>query len=173
MKFFNFILISSYPFGYWVYPGGAQDTLEPSHQLYFPYSKPHILQPRSAGPNTACSKQDTLAGEVVKFDLSTSLQVRLCSERVGIQHEREHDPYSQLLSESTHSLHCKSEQPSLDIEPEHRLLGHGNDTSSPIQYVLLNDSRNGILCDYIPSRKTMKFIETKVPAINCRVLTNV
>jgi len=171
MKFFNFVLISSYPFGYWVYPDDAQDTPEPSHRLYCLCSKPHILQPKNVVPNTACSMQETPAEEVVRFDLSTSLLKRLCSEMVGIQYECAHDPCSQHLSESTHSQHCKFVQPSLGNEPEHRPLVRGNDTSSPILYALLNDSRNEILCDGVPSRKSMKFIETKVPAINCRVLT--
>ena len=173
MKFFNFVLISSYPFGYWVYPDDVLNTPEPSHRLYCLYSKPHILQPKSVAPNTACSKQETLVGEALRFDLSTSLPIRLCSGMVGIQYECAHDPYSQHLSELKHSQHCIFEQPSLDNEPEHRPLIRGNDTSSPIQYALLNDLRNGILCDCVPSCKSMKFIETKVPAINCRVLTNV
>jgi len=173
MKFFNFILISSYPFGYWVYPDDVLDTLEPSHRLYYPCSTRRTLQPRNGAPNTACSMRETPVGEVARFDLSTSSPERLCSEMVGIQYACGHDPCSQHLSESSHSLHCKFEQPSPDNGPEHHLSVHGNDTSSPIRYVLLNDSPNGILCDCVPSRKSMKFIETKVPAINCRVLTNV
>lgn len=172
MKFFNFIQISSYLSGCWVYPDDALDTPEPSHQLCCLYSKPHTLQPKNVAPNTAYSMQETPAGEAVRFFLSTSLQERLCSVMVGIQCECGHDLCSQLLSESIHSLNCKFEQPCLDNESEHRLLVHGNDTSSPIQYGRSIDSRNGNWCDYIPYRKSIKFIETKVTAINCRVLTN-
>jgi hypothetical protein len=173
MKFFNFVLISSSPFGYWVYPDGVLGTPEPSHRLYFLYSKLHILLPKSVVPNTACSRQETPVEEAVKFALSTSLPIRLCSGMADIQHEYAHDLCSQHLSVSSHSPHCIFEQPGLGNEPGRLTLVRGNGTSSPIQYGLLNDLRNGTLCDCVPFGKVMKFIETKVPAINCRVLTNV
>ena len=173
MKFFNFVLISSYPFGYWVYPDDVLGTPEPSHRLYFLYSKPQSLQPKSVGPNSACSGQETPVGEAVRFVLSTSLPIRLCSGMANTQYVCERDPYSQHLSESTHSQHCRFEQPNPGNEPEHLPLARGIDTSSPIQYGLLIDLRNANLYDCVPSSKSMKFIETKVTAINCRVLTNV
>jgi len=171
MKFFNFILISSYPFGYWVCPDDALSTPEPSHRLYSLCSKRHTLQPKNAAPNTACLMLETPVGEDARSDLSISLQERLYSEMARIQYECAHGPCSQHPSELTHSQHYKFEQPSLGNEPEYRPLVHGNDTSSPILYALLNDLRNENLSECVPYRKSMKFIETKVPAINCRVLT--
>ena len=165
MKFFHFILISSYSFGCWACPCGAQGTPEPLHPLYCLYSKPHSLQPKSGAPNTSCSKQETLAGEAVMFDLSISSPKCLYSRRVGTLHEYVHDPYSLHLSESTHSLNCIFEPPSLDIVLEHPPSTHDNDTLSPKLYGLLSDSLNGILFVDIPFCKSMKFIETKVPAM--------
>lgn len=165
MKFFHFILISSCSFGCWVYPDGALGTPAPFHPLYCQYSKPHSLLPKSVAPNTSCSTQETPVGEVVKYDLSISLPRYLYSRRVRTQYGHVHDPCSPPPLELKHSPNYIFEPPSLDIVLEHRPSVHDNDTSSPKRYGLLSDSPNGILFVDIPFCKSMKFIETKVPAM--------
>ena len=165
MKFFNLILISNYPFHYWAYPGGALGTLEPSLPLCYRYSTHRNLPPRSVAPNTSFPKQGTPAGESGMSSPSTSSRGHLCSMTEGTQRDCAHGLYLQLPLVSEHSLCYISAQLNLDSEPEHLLSVHGNDTSSPTQCVRSLDLRNASLSCMIPFCKSIKFIETKVPAM--------
>ena len=171
MKFFVFILISNYLIVHSVYLDDVQDIPEPSHPLYFLYSKHHNQLPKNGDPNTACPMREILAEEVVKSYPSFSSLFHLYSWREDTQHGCEHDPCLLLPLVFEHSQHYKFEQPNHDNVPEHLPLKHDIDTSLPIRYEQLNDLQNEILPYIVPSCKTKKFIETKVPAINCRVLT--
>jgi len=171
MKFFN-SLISSYPFEYSVYPDDVQDIPVPSHLLYFLYSIPHNQLPRNVYPNTVCLVKEILAEEVVMSYPSTFLPNHSHLLMEDTQHVHERDPYLQHPLVSEHSQHYKSGQLNPYIVPEHLPLIHDNDTSSPILYGHLNDLQNVNHVYVLPCCKSKKFIETKVPAINCRVLTN-
>ena len=171
MKFFNLILISSFLTQRWVYPDDALSTLVPSHRLYSLYSMRHSLLPRNVDPSTSSLMLEIPAAKVSKSFPSISSQARLCSTKGDILREYEHDLYSLLPSVSEHSLHCISELPNLYIVIEHLLSIHGIGTWSPIQYVLKDDLHYGSSFYSLPYCKSMKFIETKVSAINCRVLT--
>ena len=171
MKFFNLILISNYLTPHWAYLDDVQNTPVPFHRLYFLCSTPHTLSPRNADPNISSLTQGTLAEVCVKFVPSTSSPDNLCSTKEGTQHAREHDPCSPLPSVFEHSLNYRSKLLNLCIELEHRPLIHGNDTSSPKRYGPTTDLHDENSFCSLPYCKSMKFIETKVPAINCRVLT--
>lgn len=71
VKFFlNITPISSYLSLNLVYPFDALNTLEPSHLLFFQYSKLHNQQPRNVDPNTSSLTRGTLAARVERNDLS-------------------------------------------------------------------------------------------------------
>jgi hypothetical protein len=171
MNFFN-SLISSYPVEYSAYLDDVQDIPVPFRLLYCLYSKPHIQQPRNVGPNTAFQGKEILVEEVERSYPSTFLldHSRLWME--DIQHAYEHDPYLLLPLVSEHSQHYKFEQPNHDIEAEHHPLIHDNDTSSPKLYEHSNDLQNVNYAYILPCCKSKKILETKVAAINCRVLTD-
>jgi hypothetical protein len=171
MKFFN-SLISSYPFEHSVYLDDVQGIPVPSHLLYCLYSKPHIQLPRNVDPNTASQGKEILAEEVVMSFPSTSLQDHSHLWMEDTQYAYEHDPYLQLPLVSEHSQHYKFVQPNHDILPEHHPLIHDNDTSLPTLYEHLTDLQNENHACILPCCKSKKFIETKVAAINCRVLTD-
>ena len=165
MKFFNFILRSSYPFDYWAYHDGDPSTPVPSRLLYYQYSKHHSLLPKSGDPNIACPMQETPVEEGAKYDPLTSLPKHLYSMTEDTQDAHEHDPCSLPPLVSSHSLSYKSAQPNLNIAFEYRPSKHDSDTWSPIQDELLIDLQNGSLCEVVPYCKSKKFLETKVPAM--------
>ena len=171
MKFFN-SLISSYPFEHSAYLDDVQDIPEPSLLLYCLYSKPHIQLPRNVYPNTVSLAMETLAGEVVMSYPSISLPNHLHLRMEDIQHACEHDPYLQPPLVSEHSQYYRFVQLNPYNVSVHHLLIHDNDTSSPIRYEHSNDLQNVNYVYILPCCKTRKFIETKVAAINCRVLTD-
>jgi hypothetical protein len=171
MKFFDFILISNCLIVHSVYPDDVQDIPEPSHPLYFLYSKHHNQLPKNGAPNTACPMREILVEEVVMSYPSTSLLIHLYSKKEDTQHVCEHDPCLLHPLVFEHSQYYIFEQPNHDNVPEHHPLKHDIDTSLPKQYEQSNDLQNENLPYIVPSCKTKKFIETKVPAINCRVLT--
>jgi len=172
MKFFNFTQVSNSPIVHLAYPDDAQDTPVPFHRLYCQYSIPHIRSPKNVVPNTASPEQEILPeGDAMSFLLSSS-PTHLYSEMEGIQHGYAHDLCSPLPSLSEHSLNYIPEQPNPCTVPEHRLLIHDNDTWLPILYALIIDLQNECYAYILPSCKSKKFLETKVPAINCRVLTS-
>ena len=171
MKFFNF-LISSYQFEHSAYLDDVPGIPVPSHLLYFLYSKPHIQPPRNVDPNTAFQVKEILAEEVVMSSPSTSLQDHSHLWMEDIQYAYVHDPYLQLPLVSEHSQHYRSVQPNHDIVPEHLPLIRDNDTLSPTLSEHLTDLQNENCAYILPCCKSKKFIETKVAAINCRVLTD-
>ena len=82
-----------------------------------------------------------------------------------------HDPYSPLLSESSHFHYYRSEQANRDIVSGRPLLTHDNDTWSPIRCEHLANLQYVNSFAFLPYRKVRAFIETKVAAINCGDLT--
>ena len=170
MKFFN-SLISSFPFVHSAYLDDVLDIPEPFRPLYFLYSIPHNQLPRNVGPNTVYPVKEILAEEVVISFPSTFLPNHSCLAKEDIQHADVHDPYSQQPLVFEHSPHYRFEQPNPYIVSAHLPLIHDNDISLPILYGRLNDLQNVNHDDILPCCKSKKFIETKVAAINCRVLT--
>ena len=171
MKFFNFP-ISSCQFDYSVYLDDVQGIPEPSRLLYFLYSIRHSQLPKNVDPNTVYLVKEIPAEVVERSYPSISLPGRSYLWRADTLYGHEHDPYLQLPLVSEHSQHYRFEQPNPYTVPEHRPLIHDNDTSLPILYERLIDLQNVYYDDIHPYCKSKKFIETKVPAINCRVLTN-
>ena len=171
MKFFN-SLISNCQFEYSAYLDDVQDIPEPSYPLYSLYSKHHTLLPRSVDPNTVSQVKEILAEVVVMSFPSTSLPDHLCFLKGDIQYAHEHDPCLQLPLVSEHPLHYRFEQLSPYNVFERLPLKHDIDTSLPKQYERLNDLQYANYVCILPYCKSKKFIETKVPAINCRVLTD-
>ena len=170
MKFFNF-LISSYSFVHSVYLDDVLDIPEPSHLLYSLYSIPHNQLPRNDGPNNVYPVMEILAEEVLMSFPLISLPNHLYLGMEDIQHAGEHDPYLPRPLVSEHSLHYRFGQPNPCILSAHRPLIHDSDTSLPILGGHSNDLQNVNHDDILPCCKSKKFIETKVAAINCRVLT--
>ena len=173
MKFFPKISIpiSSSPFRNWVFPYGAQDILEPFHRLFYPYSMRHNQPPRNDDPNMFSPMREILVAKDERFGLSTSLPKHLCLKMAGIQCAYEYDLYLQHLLKSGRSQNCIFVSKDLDSDIGDHLLVYHIDTWSPKQdgnsYCLQNVNSY----EYQPFNKTKKFIETKVTAINCRVLT--
>jgi hypothetical protein len=165
MKFFNFILISSYHVDYWACPDDAQDTPEPFPRLCYLYSKHRNQLPKNGDPNTFCSTKETPAEEVLTYVPLTSSSKHLHSMMEDIQHADEHDPYLQHPSEWKHSQHYISELSNLDNEPEYHPEEYDNDTWLPKLSERLNDLQNESSYDYNPYSKGKKFIETKVSAM--------
>ena len=165
MKFFNLILVSSYPFHYCVYPYGALGTLVPFLPLCYQYSTLRNQLPRSVAPNTSFPRQGTPAGESEMYAPSTSSLGHLCSTLEGTLHGCVHGLYLLRPSVFGHFPCYISALPNPDSEPEYLLSKHDNTTSSPTQCVRSFDLRNATLSCMIPFCKSMKFIETKVPAM--------
>jgi hypothetical protein len=176
MKFFHLATytttpISNYFWENWAYLYDVPNILEPSHLLYYLYSKRHSQRPKNAAPNNASLKMEILVANDENCDLSISLPKHLYSRKEGIQRECEHDLCSQLLLKSSHSLNYKFELANRDNVSEHRLAIHDTDIWLSKQYVRLNDLYYEN-CSYILAwSKDNNFIETKVTAINCGVLT--
>ncbi len=115
--------------------------------------------------------KEILAEEAAKSFQPTFLQDHSLLEMEEIQYVDEHDPFLQLHLVSEYSQHYKFAQPNHDIVPEHHLLIHDTDTSSLKLYVHLTDLQNENYVYILPCCKSKEFIETKVAAINCIVLT--
>ena len=165
MKFFSLTQISSSPSQYWAYPDDVQDILVPFHQLFGLYSMLHNQQPRNDAPNISVSIVGILSAASVMSDLLTSSPTYSHSERGDIQHVREHGLDSQHLLKSEHSRCCKSELSNHASFAECRLEEHDNDTLSPKQDEPTSYLHYGCLFYYRPYCKSMKFIETKVAAM--------
>ena len=80
-------------------------------------------------------------------------------------HEYEHDPYLPHLSKYVHSQHRISVLPNPYNVSEYLPSIHDNDIWLPKLYVLLIDLLNVIFFCILPFSKSIKFLETKVPAI--------
>lgn len=173
MKFLNLfiILISSLPLLYWVYLDGAQDILEPFHLLYSRYSKLHSLWPKNAAPNTVSSILETPTEDDGTFCPLTFSPIHLYLWRGSILHECVHGLCSLRLLISSRFLNYIFELSNLYIASEYRLAKHGIDIWLSKLGAHLIDLRNGYSFYNQPFSKSTNFIETKVSAINCRVLT--
>jgi hypothetical protein len=176
MKFFSTppyptTLISNYCWENWAYPYDVPSILESSHPLYYLYSKHHNQHPKNVDPNNVSSRWGIPAVNDENCDLSTSLPKRLCSRREDTQHEYEHGLCSQHLLKYSHSLNYKSELANHDSVSAHHLAKHDTDIWLSKQYVHLNDLYYVNYSCILTWSENIKFIETKVAAINCGVLT--
>jgi hypothetical protein len=165
MKFFNIILISSYLLEHWASPYDAPETLAPSRLLYFQYSMLHSQLPKNADPNTSCPRQEILFEGIETCVPLTSLPNYLRSTMVDTLHEYEHDLYLQPPLIFVHSQNRISVLSDPCNASEYPPLIHDNDTWSPILYVLIVDLLNAISFYILPFSKSIKFLETKMPAI--------
>jgi hypothetical protein len=166
MKFFlNITLISSCPFLNWAYLYGVQDTPEPSHRLFFPYSKLHNLQPKSDDPNIACAVPEIPLVDDGMSDPLISLPRCLCSTTEDIQHAYEHGPCSQLPLEYEHFQNRISVSTNHDSDAGYLLEEPGIDILSPIQDDSSNYLSNVNFFGTLTFYKTKTFIETKVTAM--------
>ena len=170
MKFFVFTLISSYSFECSADLYDVPNIPEPSHRLYFLYSKHHIQLPKSDDPNIFSSVLETQSVIDGKYVLSFSSLKHLHLKMEGIQHVCAHDLYSQLPSKYEHFHYHKSESEDLGNAVEHHLSKLDNDISSPKQYASLIDLLYVNYGDSQPYSKTNTFIETKVTAIKLQSL---
>ena len=90
---------------------------------------------------------------------------------VGILHGYEYDLCSQLLLISSHSPNYKSELANRDNASVHHLAIHDTDIWLSKQCERLNDLYYKNYSYILTWSKNNNFIETKVAAINCGVLT--
>jgi hypothetical protein len=90
---------------------------------------------------------------------------------VGNLHEGGRDLYSPRPSICEYFRYRISERLCHDSATEHRLSKHGNGISLPTLYERLANLPYGNHDDILPYDKVNKFIQTKVAAINCGVLT--
>jgi hypothetical protein len=172
MKFFIIIiLISSYLTAHSAYLDDAQGTLGPSPQLYCLYSIRHNLSPKSVVPSISSLAPEIPIEDGEMYDLSISLPTRLCLTMEDILYAYEHDLFSQPLSVSEHFPNCIFGLSSRGTFAEYLLLEHGTYTWLSKQYARSSDLPYVNSFYILPYRKSIKFIETKVTAINCRVLT--
>ena len=172
MKFFiTIILISSYLTARSAYLDDVQGTLGPSRQLYYQYSTPHNLSPKSVVPSISSLALEIPIEDGEMYDLSFSLPTHLCLTRVDILCAHEHGLYSQHLSISGHSPNCKFGLSSRGTFAEYLLSEHDTYIWLSKQYEHSSDLLYVNSFYILPYRKSMKFIETKVTAMNCRVLT--
>lgn len=160
MKFFIF-LIPNYHSQHWAYLYDAQDTLVQLHQSSCPCSIRRNQHPRSADPNNASAKQETLAVKDEKCDPLAASQEHLGSAKVGTQRAYERDLYSPPLAECGHSLNRKSESTDRDNDAEHLLAKRDNDTSLSKLYGHSNNLLYVNSYEIHPYSKGENFIETE------------
>lgn len=169
MKFFIIVLsliaLSNSLFLNWVYPYGVQDIPEPSHQLYYQYSKRQSLLPKNAVPNISFPILEIPVVEGGKNGLLISSQGYLDLMTEGILHAYEYGRCLLPLSISEHFRYHIFGSEYHDTFPGHHLLKQGICTLLPIQYgnlnYLLNENCSGIE----PFSKFKTFIETEVSAM--------
>ncbi len=166
MKFFlNTTLISSCLFLNLAYPCDALDIPEPSHLLYFQYSKLHNPQPKSVDPNIAYSAWGIPVVKCEMSDLLISLLKHLYLMKADTQHAYVYDPYSQHLLEYGHFQNYKPELTNHDSDVGYHLVKHQIDIWSPIQHGSSNWLSNVNFFGNLTFNKTKTFIETKVTAM--------
>jgi hypothetical protein len=169
MKFLKSILIFSSLIVHWAYPCGALGIPESFLKLYSHYSMLHNLLSRNIVPNIYSSILEIPVANDEKCDLLASLPKHSCSLKEDIQYACEHDHYLQLLSISEHFLNYIFAQSNLDTFVEQRLSKHLILIWLPKLYVPSTDLLHVCFFDTPSYCKSIKFIETYVPAIDCRV----
>ena len=165
MKFFLTLLLSSFLVGSLVDLYGARGIPEPFHPLHYQYSIPHNQLPKNDDPNISFPILEIPAVVVLRNDPLISLQEYLYSTMADIQYACEYDPYLLLLSKYGHSHYRISESKDLDIYVSNHLSEHGNDTSLPKLYDMLDCLLYENSFDTLPYNKSKTFIETKVSAM--------
>ena len=165
MKFLLTLLISSFLVGSLVDLYGARDIPEPFHLLYCQYSILHNQLPKNDAPSISSLTLEIPAEEVWRSDPLASSQGHLYSTMEDIQYACEYDPYLLPPSKYGHSHYHRSELKYRDIYASNLLSTHGNDTSLPKLYDMLDCLLNENSFDILPYNKSKTFIETKVTAM--------
>jgi len=150
----------------------AQDSLVPSCPLSPPYSMLRILSPKSADPSTVSVASETPLGDIVTSSLSSSSPACLCLSTADTQHAYGHGLCSPPLSISEHSRYRIPELICRDIASAHHPSAPRSGTSSPTRCGMSCSSQYVNPFCNLSCRKGNTFIQTKVAAINCGVLTS-
>ena len=155
----------------WASPDDAQDSPAPSCPLSLPYSTLHILSPKSAGPSIVSATSETPPVSIATTSPSVSSPACLCLLTADTPHAYAHGLCSPHLSVSVHSRY----RTPVPIHPDsafgYHLSVHHIGTSSPTLCGMLDSSLYVNPFGNLSCRKGNTFIQTKVAAINCGVLT--
>ena len=156
----------------WACLDDAQGSPVPSCLLSPQCSTPRNLPPKNAGPSIVSVTSETPLADTVMSSLSTSSPTCLRLSTADTPHACAHGLYSLRLSIFVHSRYRIPVPKCHGIAFGHLLSAPHIDISSPI----LCDMLNSLLyvnpfCN-LSCRKGSIFIQTKVAAINCGVLTS-
>ena len=164
-------LISTNPH-HWACRDDAQDSLAPSCLLSPQYSTHRSLSPKSAGPSNASVTSETpLVGIVMSSPLASS-PACLHSSMADTPHACERGLCSPRLSISARSHYRTPVTKCRDNASGHLLSALRSGILSPTLCGTSSSSRYVTLSCNLSCRKGSTFIQTKVAAINCGVLTS-
>ena len=156
---------------HWARLCDAQDNLEPSCLLSLLCSTLRILSPKSVDPSIVSVTSETPLVNTATFSLSASSPACLYLSMADTPHACGYGLCSPRLSISVCSR-CRTPVPICpDSASEHLLSILYTDTSSPTLCGMSNSSPYVNLPCNLSCRKINTFIQTKVAAINCGVLT--
>lgn len=156
----------------WAGRDDAQDSLAPSCLLSPPCSTPRNLSPKSAGPSNVSVTSETPLVDTVMSAPSASSPACLHLSMADTLHACEHGLCSPRLSVSVRS-HYRTPVPKCrGIASGHLLSALRSDILSPTLCDTSNLSLYVTPFYNLSCRKGSTFIQTKVAAINCGVLTS-
>ena len=157
---------------HWACRDDAQDSLVPSCLLSHQCSTHRSLSPKSAGPSTVSVTSETPLADVVMSSPSASSPACLHLSMADTPHACERGLCSPRLSVSAHS-HYRTPVPKCpDIASGYLLSALRSGILSPTLCGTSNSSLYVTLSYNLSCRKGSTFIQTKVAAINCGVLTS-
>ena len=156
----------------WAGRDDAQDSLAPSCLLSPPCSTLRNLSPKSAGPSNVSVTSETPLVDNVMSSPSASSPACLHLSMADTPHACEHGLCSPRLSVSARS-HYRTPVPKYrDIASGYLLSELRTGILSPTLCGTLSSSLYVTLSCNLSCRKGNTFIQTKVAAINCGVLTS-
>ena len=172
MKFLtNIIPLSNCPSPNWAFPCDAPNIPGPSHRLSGRCFMLRSRPPRNVGPSTSCAPPETPSGEGARNGPSTFSPERLCAAKGGTRHGCGYGPCSLRPSEYARSPNRISGRAGRDSDISNRPEEPNTCAWSPKLYDSSDYLWNGNSSGNSTSHKAKTFIETKVTAINCMVLT--
>ena len=157
---------------HWACRDDAQDSLAPSCLLSRQCSTHRSLSPKSAGPSIASVTSETPLVDVVMSSPSASSPACLHLSMVDTLHACECDLCSPRLSVSARSHYRTLVPKCRDIASGYLLSALRTGISSPTLCGTSSSSPYVTLSCNLSCRKGSTFIQTKVAAINCGVLTS-
>ena len=163
-------LISTNP-PHWACRDDAQGSPVPFYPLSPLCSRLHNLSPKSAVPSTVSVTSETPLVDIVTSSLSASSPAYLRLATADTPHTCVHDPCSPLLSVSARSHYYTLVPVCPDSASGYPLSAPHIGTSSPTLCGMSYWSPYVNLICNLSCRKVSIFIQTKVAAINCGVLT--